>query len=81
MKKRMLPKVVAVCLCVAAICGMMNGCSSSKSTAKETVTIYTSIEDYRIEYLNKRLEEKFPNYDVNVVFYSTGDHIAKLLAE
>jgi iron(III) transport system substrate-binding protein len=52
-----------------------------QAAAKETVTIYTSIEDYRIEYLNKRLEEKFPNYDVNIVFYSTGDHIAKLLAE
>jgi ABC-type glycerol-3-phosphate transport system substrate-binding protein len=48
---------------------------------KRKVTIYTSIEDYRIEYLSKRLEETFPNYDVNIVFYSTGDHIAKLLAE
>ena len=81
MEKHKLRKVVAACLCIAAGCCTLNGCSSSKSAAKETVTIYTSIEDYRIEYLNKRLEETFPNYDVNVVFYSTGDHIAKLLSE
>ena len=79
MKKSILQKVIAVCLSVATGCGMATGCSPSKTAAKETVTIYTSIENYRIEYLNKRLEEKFPNYDVNIVFYSTGDHIAKLL--
>lgn len=81
MKKHKACKIIAVCLCVAFSCCMLNCCTSSKTVAKETVTIYTSIEDYRIEYLNKRLEEEFPNYDVNIVFYSTGDHIAKLLAE
>jgi iron(III) transport system substrate-binding protein len=81
MKKHLPLKIIAVCLCAAAGCGLAGGCSSPGTAAKEAVTIYTSIEDYRIEYLNKRLEETFPNYDVNVVFYSTGDHIAKLLAE
>jgi len=81
MKKDKLRKIIAACLCIAADCCMLSGCSSSKTAAKETVTIYTSIEDYRIEYLSKRLEETFPNYDVNIVFYSTGDHIAKLLAD
>ena len=81
MKKYKLWKIIAVCLCAAVSCCMLNGCSSSKTAAKETVTIYTSIEDYRIEYLSKRLDETFPNYDVNIVFYSTGDHVAKLLAE
>jgi len=81
MKKDRLCKILAICLCVSAECCMLSGCSSSKNAAKETVTIYTSIEDYRIEYLSKRLEETFPNYDANIVFYSTGDHIAKLLSE
>jgi len=81
MKRHAYLRIIAACLCAAAVCGAANGCSSSKPQAKETVTIYTSIEDYRIEYLNKRLEEEFPDYDVNVEFYSTGDHIAKLLQE
>jgi len=81
MKKRALPRIIAACLCAAAVCGASGGCSSSTAAAKDTVTIYTSIEDYRIEYLSEQLEKKFPNYDVNIVFYSTGDHIAKLLEE
>ena len=81
MKKYLSLSIIAACLCAAVICGTVSGCSSSESTAKETVTIYTSIEDYRIDYLNKRLEEEFPDYDVNVVFFSTGDHIDRLLKE
>jgi iron(III) transport system substrate-binding protein len=81
MKKHKRWKLIAVCLCAAVSCCMLSGCSSSKNAAKDKVTIYTSIEDYRIEYLSKRLDETFPNYDVSIVFYSTGDHIAKLLAE
>jgi len=81
MKKYKLWKIIAACLCAAVGCLLLNGCSSSGAAAKETVTIYTSIEDYRIEYLSKRLDETFPNYDVNIVFFSTGDHIAKLLEE
>jgi len=81
MEKYRLWKIIAAFLCAAAGCCILSGCSSSKTAAKETVTIYTSIEDYRIEYLGKRLEETFPNYDVNIEFYSTGDHIAKLLDE
>jgi len=77
--------ILGLCLGLAVICIVMASCSSTKDSDKsnksEKVTIYTSIEDYRIEYLNKRLEEEFPKYDVNVVFYATGDHIAKLLKE
>lgn len=80
MNKHLSLKIIALCLCTAACCGMGGGCSSAGAAAKETVTIYTSIEDYRIEYLNKRLEEEFPDYDVNILFYSTGDHISRLLA-
>jgi len=77
----MLLKTIVFCLSVAVSFSMAIGCSSSKTVAKETITIYTSIENYRIEYLNKRLQKEFPNYDVNIEFYSTGDHIAKLLAD
>ena len=49
MKRHAYLRIIAACLCAAAVCGAANGCSSSKPQAKETVTIYPSIEDYRIE--------------------------------
>ncbi len=48
---------------------------------RERVTIYTSMETYRIEYLNARLSEAFPDYDVRVEYLPTGNHAARLLAE
>ena len=73
--------ITAAVLTVLAFCGFLAVRSQKKPAVRETVTIYTSIEDYRIEYLQKRLEQALPQYDVNIVFYSTGDHIAKLLRE
>jgi iron(III) transport system substrate-binding protein len=77
--------ILGLCLGIAVIGILSAGCSSTKdgdtSKKSEKVTIYTSIEDYRIDYLDKMLEEEFPEYDINVVFYATGDHIAKLLKE
>jgi len=45
------------------------------------VLIYSSAEDYRIEYLKKRLAEEFPDYKIEVEYMATGTHAAKLLAE
>ena len=56
---------------------ILSGCSSQK----EEVIIYTSAEDYRIEYLSERLEEEFPEYDIAIEYMSTGNHAAKLMAE
>lgn len=58
------------------VCGM-TGCGGKK----EQILIYTSAEDYRIEYLNQRLREEFPQYDIIVDYMSTGNHAARLLAE
>ena len=49
--------------------------------SKETVIIYSSAEDYRLEYLANRLEEEFPEYNIIIEYMSTGNHAAKLLAE
>ena len=56
---------------------MLTGCGSKK----EQILIYTSAEDYRIEYLNQRLKEEFPEYDIVLDYMSTGNHAARLLAE
>lgn len=53
------------------------GCSSNK----ESVLIYTSAEDYRVEYMRQRLEEEFPQYDIIIEYMTTGNQAAKLLAE
>lgn len=55
---------------------LLGGCSS-----KEQILIYTSMEDYRLEYLDKRLQEEFPEYDIILDYFSTGNHAARLLAE
>lgn len=56
---------------------LLTGCGSKK----EQILIYTSAEDYRIEYLNQRLKEEFPEYDIVLDYMSTGNHAARLLAE
>jgi len=50
-------------------------------TPKERVLIYTSSEDFKIEYMTQRLNEEFPEYDIVIEYIATGNHAAKLLAE
>ena len=48
---------------------------------KESVVIFTSAEDFRIEHLREKLDEKFPHYDITIEYMSTGNHAAKLISE
>lgn len=73
-------KVLSIICGLAMIIGMISmfsGCGN----AKEKVLIYTSSEDFKIENMQKRLDEKFPEYDIVIEYMSTGNHAAKLLAE
>jgi iron(III) transport system substrate-binding protein len=49
--------------------------------ASNEVLIFTSSEDYRIEHLQKRLNEQFPQYAVIINYTTTGNLAAKLKAE
>jgi len=69
--------ITSLMLCVCTVTMLLTGCGSSK----EKVLIYSSAEDYRIEYMTKRLQEEFPQYDITVEYISTGNHAAKLLSE
>ena len=69
--------IIVVVLIIVALAVFL----SSRSKAKDKVLIYTSAEDYRVEYLTKRLQEEFPDYDITIEYMSTGNHAAKLLAE
>lgn len=55
--------------------------SACKDSEQETVIIYTSAEDYRIEYMQHRLTEMFPHYEIIIEYMSTGNHAARLFAE
>lgn len=70
-------KLMVLIMCLALCMSMLSGCGKSK----ETIIIYTSTEDYKIEYMTKRLNEQFPNYDITIEYMSTGNHAAKLISE
>lgn len=70
-------KWFAVCLALGIGTSMLASCGGGK----EKIVIYTSAEDYRIEYLQSRLDEEFPQYKIILEYMSTGNHAAKLKAE
>ncbi len=76
MKNKM--KFVSILCVLLLMAGLTTGCSGNK---ENQVIIYTSAEDYRVEYMQKRLAETFPDYDIIIEYMSTGDHAAKLLSE
>ena len=41
---------------------------------REKIVIYTSAEEYRIEHMQKRLDEQFPQYKIVIEYKSSGDH-------
>ena len=51
------------------------GCSG-----KETVIIYTSTEAYKMEYMQKRMNEQFPQYNIIIEYKTSGNHAATLQA-
>ena len=63
--------VAAFTACLSAV-----GCKD-----KEEIIIYTSIEDYTIEYMQEMFEEKLPDYDIEIEYMSTSNIAAKVLAE
>ena len=77
MKTRFIRIGLAIVLTAALLGGMLSGCGEKK----EQVLIYTSAEDYRVEYMRQRLEEEFPQYDIVIEYMTTGNHAARLLAE
>lgn len=61
--------------------GMMLNLTGCGGADDNSVTIYSSAEDYRNEYYLSRLQEQFPEYDITIEYMETGNHAAKLLAE
>lgn len=71
-------KGLCLLLALTMLCGLtLVGCGEKK----EQVLIYTSAEDYRVEYMRERLAAEFPQYNIIIEYMPTGNHAAKLLAE
>lgn len=77
--KKLISAILFITLLVTSAFAFTS-CNSSNSN-DNSVVIYTSAEDYRVEYMQQRFAEEFPDYDITVEYMSTGDHAAKLLAE
>ena len=54
---------------------------ASCGSSKEKVTIYTSTEDYNMEYMQKCLDEQFPNYNIVIEYLGTSKIAAKVIEE
>lgn len=72
MKKKLMLVLAAL---LAFVCLPFSGCS------KEKIVIYTSIEDYTMEYLQDCLEEEFPDCKIIVEYMSTSNIAAKIIQE
>lgn len=96
MKKKTQTAMIAMsaALLVLSGCGQTGGSAGSAPAASSAassaaapaegankVVIYTPTEDYLIEYMQQRLDEQFPDYDISLEYYHSGDLAAKLLAE
>lgn len=53
---------------ITIMSSILSGCSKKND---DKVIIYTSLEDYRVEYLQKRLTEEFPSYNINFLVVSS----------
>jgi iron(III) transport system substrate-binding protein len=67
-------------IAVLFIAGIAISCKKESKESNE-VLIFTSSEDFRIEHLQKRLNEQFPQYSIVINYTTTGNLAAKLKAE
>ena len=74
--KKTFRNITLFALALAMLIGttLFTGCGKSK----KQIIIYTSGEDFRIEYMQQRMKEQFPDYDVIFEYKSSGDHAAIL---
>ena len=79
--KKTAVRLFALALCLMMALPAFSSCSGQKNKSDNTVIIYSSAEDYRNEFVLNMLKEKFPDYDIRLEYYTTGDLAAKLKAE
>ncbi len=71
-------KIIALIVTFALLSAGLVFKSCKKTQA---IVIYTSTEDYNMELLQKRLDEKFPDYEIVIEYMSTSNIATKVLEE
>ena len=74
--KKILSLLLMFVLCFGCMTAL-SGCGKKGNT----VVIYSSDEDYINEYFLQRLEEQFPDYNIQIEYLSTGENAALLKTE
>lgn len=75
---------ISVWMLIAALCFGLTACANNNATSdtdSKKVVIYTPTEDYLIAYMQERLTKAFPDYDISLEYYPSGDLAAKLKGE
>ena len=74
-------KLFSNCLAIVVLISILTTFSFGCGAKENRVVIFTSAEDYRNEYMQQRLDEEFPEYDIVIEYLTTGNQAAKLFAE
>ena len=75
MKRRIARMISAMLVCAMLFgCVMLTSCGDDR----RKIVIYTSVEDFQIEYMQAKFAEKFPDYNIIIEYKSSGDHAATL---
>ena len=77
MKMKKILSLLLVCVLCLGCMSSLSGCGKKGNT----VVIYSSDEDYINEYFLQRLEEQFPDYNIQIEYLSTGENAALLKTE
>ena len=74
--KNLMKRIASLLLAATMIlgCVMLTSCKDDR----KKIVIYTSVEDFQIEYMQKKFAEKFPDYNIIIEYKSSGDHAATL---
>ena len=70
-------RLAVIALSLLGIATNLTACGDSK----QKVVIWTSTEDYNMEYMQKCLDERFPDYNVVIEYNSTSNIAAKVIEE
>ena len=73
-------KIISILLIISLCLVSLSGCASKKKE-RETIVIYSAANTKRLENMQQKLSEKYPDYDFVVEYLGTSKLAAKLMAE
>ena len=75
--KNIILKLTALILVAMLVVPTFSSCGNNGPE----IIIYTSSEDFRIEYVEKKMKEQFPEYEIIIEYMSTSNIAAKIKTE